>query len=766
MEDATQPTQEAPLSPPPLPALGLGPVALNGRQLQDSDGFQAPGKLAAIPSATRANVAAGPPSPNILVARLVPLNADLPPVLLLYNKLIQGYKVGRHQSSDIPISNFQVSQTHCCIFTNSTSVIPDPSTSVSVYIKDLSLNGTYVNGSLLGKGNRTLLVHGDMVCLIRKADQDHKLEDADYMYHQVYHSKADSNSASAEVQCPELLQQYDLKHTVGTGNFSVVKLAIKKSTGHRYACKVIRKKKFSMQPKALRSFSREVTILKTLFHPNVIRYHAVMEDKHYLCILTEFIQGGDLQAHIASKERLDEPEARGIFYQLCSAVHYLHTNGITHRDLKPDNVMLADSVVKLTDFGVAKCISDQTVLATLCGTPSYLAPEVLRQSDTCSRYDQMVDIWSLGIILYHMLVGQLPFTGETQAELYHAIRQGEYDREHTAYQQLSEASRDCVHHLIQVHPWDRPLVNVVMRHRWLRQPLSASNAWGELVPMPGCTHQQVMTLAANVTLLGRGASTDLPIVDGRVSKHHCTILHVNGHTLLHDLSTNGIGVNGTKVDGKSLMLLNDGDVIDLLPHSSTEHQALRFKLKLSTAAAYFLPNAPKDPNSMHQPDSLWNPTDALFAAQPSPWLVLQSLNASFPSIAISAPVERLGRHPSCHPQGRYKAAEISGKHCIIAQQPPEISHQPSPGDANKLAPVVAWVKDTSSNGTYLNCKRLSPKMWTLLHEGDVLVLLFQDDYYKRYPKSDDTNSDQCTNTILTPTEALPFGKCADMLCLG
>ncbi|KAJ1978059.1 Checkpoint kinase 2 [Dimargaris verticillata] len=563
-----------------------------------------------------------------------------------------------------------------------------------------------------------------------------------------------------------------------------------------------------------------------------------MEDKHYLCILTEFIHGGDLQAHIASKERLDEPEARGIFYQLCSAVHYLHTNGITHRDLKPDNVMLANSVVKLTDFGVAKCISDQTVLATLCGTPSYLAPEVLRQSDTCSRYDQMVDIWSLGIILYHMLVGQLPFTGETQAELYHAIRQGEYNRDHTAYQQLSDASRDCLHHLIQVYPWDRPLVNVVMRHRWLRQPLSVSDSWGELVPMPGCTHQQAMSLVASVTLLGRGVSTDLPIVDGRVSKHHCTILHVNGRTLLHDLSTNGIGVNGTKIDGNSLTLLNDGDVIDLLPHSATQHQeSLRFTLNLSPAAALSLPKAAKDPVPPCQPTPLrangldlsnatpmparpclaWKPAagpvkrpladrdgclapriaptlrrkteitqpnlpagghksdptchsqpvcstmgsiDALFAAQLSPWLVLQSLNANFPHIAISASSERLGRHPSCHPQGRYKAAKISGKHCIIAQQPLETNHQPPPVGPSNTTPAAAWVKDTSSNGTYLNSKRLSPKVWTSLHDGDMLVLLFQDDYYKRYPTSGENSGDQDTDTILSPTEALPY------VCIG
>lgn len=133
-------------------------------------------------------------------------------------------------------------------------------------------------------------------------------------------------------------------------------------------------------------------------------------DEHYFIIL-EYLEGGELTDRILSLESLPESTIKFLFYQIVLAVQYLHSHGITHRDLKPQNVLLvsqaAKTRVKVTDFGLSKIITEDTCLRTLCGTPFYLAPEVW--DTNCSVYDKKVDIWSLGVILFYMFAKELPF---------------------------------------------------------------------------------------------------------------------------------------------------------------------------------------------------------------------------------------------------------------------------------------------------------------------------------------------------------------------
>lgn len=137
----------------------------------------------------------------------------------------------------------------------------------------------------------------------------------------------------------------------------------------------------------------------------------IEETNDYYFIILEYLEGGELTDRILSIESLPECTIKFLFYQILLAVQYLHSKGVTHRDLKPQNVLLVSQApktrVKVADFGLSKVINDETCLRTLCGTPHYLAPEIW--DPDCKVYDQKADVWSLGVILYYMFAKELPF---------------------------------------------------------------------------------------------------------------------------------------------------------------------------------------------------------------------------------------------------------------------------------------------------------------------------------------------------------------------
>lgn len=139
--------------------------------------------------------------------------------------------------------------------------------------------------------------------------------------------------------------------------------------------------------------------------------NVVETDESYFIVL-EYLDGGELTDRILSMEPLPESTIKFLFYQIVLAVQYLHSQGITHRDLKPQNVLLVSTAaktrVKVTDFGLSKILTDETCLRTMCGTPFYLAPEVWRVNAN-QVYDNKVDVWSLGVILFYMFAKELPF---------------------------------------------------------------------------------------------------------------------------------------------------------------------------------------------------------------------------------------------------------------------------------------------------------------------------------------------------------------------
>ena len=208
------------------------------------------------------------------------------------------------------------------------------------------------------------------------------------------------------------LDDYKIEETIGEGTYGKVKLATHIQTNEKVAIKIINKKRLINNGDNERILN-EIKIMTKLNHPNILKAFEVFEDEINYYIVMERPIKGDLFNYICSKGRLSMEESSFIYYQIVNAVDYLHKNKIVHRDMKPENIMLTkDMIVKIGDFGLSKYFkSTEVKLQTNCGSPCYSAPEVLRGN----RYKPMpVDIWGIGIILYCMICGELPFEDEKE----------------------------------------------------------------------------------------------------------------------------------------------------------------------------------------------------------------------------------------------------------------------------------------------------------------------------------------------------------------
>jgi len=212
---------------------------------------------------------------------------------------------------------------------------------------------------------------------------------------------------------------YEIKDDLGKGAFSVVKLAINKKTGEKVAVKVIDKKAASTEQDEKR-LKTEVEILKKVHHNNIVCLKDMFETSEKLCLVMELVTGGELFDKIVEKGQYSERDASVIVKKMLSAVEYLHSINIAHRDLKPENLLLKagnDTEVMLSDFGLSKIIGAESMMETACGTPYYVAPEVLMSTG----YDKEVDLWSVGVITYLLLCGFPPFYGESLPEVFEQI---------------------------------------------------------------------------------------------------------------------------------------------------------------------------------------------------------------------------------------------------------------------------------------------------------------------------------------------------------
>jgi len=248
-----------------------------------------------------------------------------------------------------------------------------------------------------------------------------------------------------------------------------VKRAIRKSDGKHVAVKIIKKAKLNAEELAV--VHDEVEIMHKIKHENCVELHEMFETNKKIHMVMELLTGGELFDRIVAKGNFSEAEAASVIASVTSAIHYLHGINIVHRDLKPENLIYlspaADSTIKITDFGLAKYRSKQDAevssMTTACGTPGYVAPEVLKNEP----YNQAVDLWSIGVILYILLCGFPPFYHESTAALYKQIKKGQYDFPDPYWTDISDSGKDLVRRLLTVDPAKRLTAPELLKHPWI-----------------------------------------------------------------------------------------------------------------------------------------------------------------------------------------------------------------------------------------------------------------------------------------------------------
>eukprot|EP01108_Squamamoeba_japonica_P000161 TRINITY_DN101_c0_g2_i1.p1 TRINITY_DN101_c0_g2~~TRINITY_DN101_c0_g2_i1.p1 ORF type:complete len:337 (-),score=163.42 TRINITY_DN101_c0_g2_i1:93-1103(-) len=269
---------------------------------------------------------------------------------------------------------------------------------------------------------------------------------------------------------------YDIKGELGRGGMSIVREGIDKASGLRWAVKDIDKSIVD----DLAVLQREIDIMKKLSHPNVLQLREVFETDTKICLVTELVSGGELFEKIVEVGSYTEPDAANIVRQVVEGVAYLHANGVAHRDLKPENLLVGgenEDEIKIADFGLSKSFGGgpEARLETSCGTPDYVAPEVLRGE----VYDHSVDLWSVGVITYILLCGFPPFWGESQGELFDKILSVSFDFPDPEWTNVSQEAKDFIQHLLVKDPAERFTAKECCDHAWIKMSKNAGGAGGK-----------------------------------------------------------------------------------------------------------------------------------------------------------------------------------------------------------------------------------------------------------------------------------------------
>uniref|UniRef100_A0A668AZI4 Ribosomal protein S6 kinase n=1 Tax=Myripristis murdjan TaxID=586833 RepID=A0A668AZI4_9TELE len=284
---------------------------------------------------------------------------------------------------------------------------------------------------------------------------------------------------SAMLEESQFFQNYELclqGPPLGEGSFSVCRKCRHKQSGHEYAVKIVSRRMEA-------NTQREIAALRQCeAHPNIVKLHDVYTDQYHTYLVMELLHGGELLERIKKKKLFGEAEASQLLQSLVSAVSFMHEAGVVHRDLKPENVLFADegedAVLKVIDFGFARlCPAGSAPLQTPCFTLQYAAPELFESAG----YDKACDLWSLGVILYTMLSGQVPFQSEQRgmtssfaADIMQKIKEGDFSLAGEAWKGVSEEAKELVKGLLTVDPERRLKLSDLKENSWLQGGASMS----------------------------------------------------------------------------------------------------------------------------------------------------------------------------------------------------------------------------------------------------------------------------------------------------
>ncbi|XP_061514937.1 MAP/microtubule affinity-regulating kinase 3 isoform X19 [Anopheles gambiae] len=280
----------------------------------------------------------------------------------------------------------------------------------------------------------------------------------------------------------EHIGKYKLLKTIGKGNFAKVKLAKHVPTNKEVAIKII--DKTQLNPSSLQKLYREVRIMKMLDHPNIVKLFQVIETEKTLYLVMEYASGGEVFDYLVAHGKMKEKEARAKFRQIVSAVQYCHQKRIIHRDLKAENLLLDSEMnIKIADFGFSNEFTPGSKLDTFCGSPPYAAPELFQGR----KYDgPEVDVWSLGVILYTLVSGSLPFDGATLKELRERVLRGKY-------RIPFYMSTDCevlLKKFLVLNPSKRANLETIMKDKWMNMGYEDDELKPYVEPLPDLKDQK------------------------------------------------------------------------------------------------------------------------------------------------------------------------------------------------------------------------------------------------------------------------------------
>uniref|UniRef100_A0A674NST6 non-specific serine/threonine protein kinase n=1 Tax=Takifugu rubripes TaxID=31033 RepID=A0A674NST6_TAKRU len=269
----------------------------------------------------------------------------------------------------------------------------------------------------------------------------------------------------SKVAFPPCSRRYTVGRTLGDGNFAVVRECVERSTGREYALKIINKGKCRGKEHMIQN---EVAILRRVKHPNIVLLIEEVDTYNELYLVMELVKGGDLFDAITSANRYTERDASGMLHNLANAIKHLHSLNIVHRDIKPENLLVYEHAdgsksLKLGDFGLATVVDGP--LYTVCGTPTYVAPEIISETG----YGLKVDIWAAGVITYILLCGFPPFRGSSddQEVLFDQILTGQLEFPLPYWDNVSETAKDLIRVMLEVEVDQRFTALQVLEHPWV-----------------------------------------------------------------------------------------------------------------------------------------------------------------------------------------------------------------------------------------------------------------------------------------------------------
>ena len=258
------------------------------------------------------------------------------------------------------------------------------------------------------------------------------------------------------------IEDYIIGKLIGTGAYASVKSALLKSENKKVALKIYEKYRLS-DPSKKKNVSREIEILRKLIHSNIVKLFEVVETPKQLHLVLEYIPGGSLGSYLKKKpnKRLEEEECKYIYKQIVHAISYIHSQKVTHRDLKLENLLINESfIVKIIDFGFSTCFSHEKKVKIFCGTPTYMAPEIVTRKEYSGP---PADVWALGILLYVMLAGVFPFRAPSDRELFKKIEKGIF----SVPNHVPNGAKSLIHKILNIDPQKRPEACEIIQDAWL-----------------------------------------------------------------------------------------------------------------------------------------------------------------------------------------------------------------------------------------------------------------------------------------------------------